>query len=395
MREALRADTQLVSLMHVNNETGVIQDVAAIGALCRERGVAFHVDAAQSAGKLPLDVEAMHVDLLSLTAHKIYGPKGIGALYVRRKPPLGLEPLLFGGGQERGLRSGTLPTHQIVGMGLAFELARARAREDVDAHRRAARTAVGGHLAASAACELNGHPEQRVRGHAERQLPRRRRREPAVRAARARRVRRLRVLVGAEEASYVLRALGSQRSARAELAALQSRPLHDRRARSTRAIAAVKREVARLARSRRQPASSAAEAVSDAPYSPQSSSSTSRSRATSGASRRRADVDRRRRAGDPEQGVRFELSARVATIASSTLRFEVYGCPHCIAAGSWLTERLAGATRTSCGAGAGARPPRRWSSRRRNVADCSFWRTRCGRCCDWQRRTATAHASIR
>lgn len=121
--EALRADTALVSLMHVNNETGVIQDVTAIGRACRERGVIFHVDAAQSAGKLPLDVESSCIDLASLTAHKCYGPKGVGALYVRRKPPLGLKPMMFGGGQEYGLRSGTLATHQIVGMGAALSLA--------------------------------------------------------------------------------------------------------------------------------------------------------------------------------------------------------------------------------------------------------------------------------
>ena len=131
VQAALRADTQLVSLMHVNNEIGVVQDIAAVGALCRERGIAFHVDAAQSAGKLPLNVEAMNVDLLSLTAHKIYGPKGIGALYVRRKPPLGLKPLIYGGGQEFGLRSGTLATHQIVGMGLAFEIAERDRQQDV------------------------------------------------------------------------------------------------------------------------------------------------------------------------------------------------------------------------------------------------------------------------
>jgi cysteine desulfurase len=120
---AFRPQTQLVSLMHVNNEIGVIQDIAAIGRSCRERGVLLHVDAAQSAGKLELDVGAMQVDLLSLTAHKIYGPKGVGALYVRRDPPLGLRPLLHGGGQELGMRSGTLATHQIVGMGKALELA--------------------------------------------------------------------------------------------------------------------------------------------------------------------------------------------------------------------------------------------------------------------------------
>jgi cysteine desulfurase len=120
---ALRADTILVSLMHVNNEIGVAQDVGAVGALCRTRGVLFHVDAAQGAGKLPIDVNRDCIDLLALTAHKVHGPKGVGALCVRREPRLGLVPLLYGGGQERGLRSGTLPTHQIVGMGVAFHIA--------------------------------------------------------------------------------------------------------------------------------------------------------------------------------------------------------------------------------------------------------------------------------
>jgi len=120
---AMRDDTLLVSIMHVNNEIGVIQDVAAIGELCRSRKIFFHVDAAQSVGKLPIDVEAMKIDLLSMSAHKIYGPKGIGALYVRRKPRVRLEAQMHGGGHERGMRSGTLPTHQIVGMGEAFRIA--------------------------------------------------------------------------------------------------------------------------------------------------------------------------------------------------------------------------------------------------------------------------------
>ena len=120
---AMRDDTLLVSIMHVNNEIGVIQDVAAIGELCRSRKIFFHVDAAQSVGKLPIDVEAMKIDLLSISAHKIYGPKGIGALYVRRKPRVRLEAQMHGGGHERGMRSGTLPTHQIVGMGEALRIA--------------------------------------------------------------------------------------------------------------------------------------------------------------------------------------------------------------------------------------------------------------------------------
>jgi cysteine desulfurase len=120
---ALTPQTLLVSVMLVNNEIGVIQDIAAIGAICRERGILFHVDAAQAAGKVPIDLKTLPVDLMSFSAHKIYGPKGIGALYVRRRPRVHLSPLIHGGGHERGLRSGTLPTHQIVGMGEAYRLA--------------------------------------------------------------------------------------------------------------------------------------------------------------------------------------------------------------------------------------------------------------------------------
>ncbi len=123
LEAALRSDTILVSIMHANNETGVIQDIQAMAELTRSRGILFHTDAIQSAGKIPLDVKKTPVDMISLSAHKIYGPKGIGALYIRRKPRLRLEPLAQGGGQEQGLRPGTLPTHQIVGMGEAFRLA--------------------------------------------------------------------------------------------------------------------------------------------------------------------------------------------------------------------------------------------------------------------------------
>ncbi len=123
-RNALREDTTVASVMHVNNEIGVIQDLKALGAICREKGVVFHVDAAQSPGKVAIDVEDMNVDLMSLCAHKVYGPKGIGALYVRRKPRVRLEAQIHGGGHERGFRSGTLATHQIVGMGEAFRIAK-------------------------------------------------------------------------------------------------------------------------------------------------------------------------------------------------------------------------------------------------------------------------------
>jgi cysteine desulfurase len=123
-KQALREDTVLVSVMHVNNEIGVIQDIEAIGELCRQRKIIFHVDAAQSAGKVPIDLQTLKVDLMSFSAHKIYGPKGVGALYVRRKPRVRLEAQMHGGGHERGLRSGTLATHQLVGMGEALRLAR-------------------------------------------------------------------------------------------------------------------------------------------------------------------------------------------------------------------------------------------------------------------------------
>ncbi|UOG93984.1 MAG: IscS subfamily cysteine desulfurase [Candidatus Thiothrix sulfatifontis] len=123
-KAALRKDTIVVSIMHVNNETGVIQDIAAIGELCRANQTIFHVDASQSAGKVPIDMETLKVDMMSFSAHKIYGPKGIGALYVRRKPRVRIEAQMHGGGHERGMRSGTLPTHQIVGMGEAFRIAK-------------------------------------------------------------------------------------------------------------------------------------------------------------------------------------------------------------------------------------------------------------------------------
>ncbi len=129
-RAALREDTILASIMHVNNEIGVIQDIAALGDICREHKVMFHVDAAQSAGKVPIDLAQLNVDFMSFSAHKCYGPKGIGALYVRRKPRARLEAQIHGGGHERGMRSGTLPTHQIVGMGEAFRLAKAEMETD-------------------------------------------------------------------------------------------------------------------------------------------------------------------------------------------------------------------------------------------------------------------------
>ena len=132
LKAAIRADTLMISIAHVNNEIGVIQNIEAIGAITRPRGIIFHVDAAQSAGKTPIDVKTMQVDLMSFSAHKLYGPKGAGALYVCSEPRIHLAPLLHGGGQERGLRSGTLATHQIAGMGKAFELARVNLASEIE-----------------------------------------------------------------------------------------------------------------------------------------------------------------------------------------------------------------------------------------------------------------------
>lgn len=130
LKQALRPDTVLVSIMHVNNETGVVQDIQAIAALTSARGILFHVDAAQTVGKADIDVTKMPIDLLSLSAHKVYGPKGVGALYLRKRPRVRVEPFIHGGGHEQGMRSGTLATHQIVGMGAAFALAKKRKTED-------------------------------------------------------------------------------------------------------------------------------------------------------------------------------------------------------------------------------------------------------------------------
>jgi len=131
LEAAIRKDTILISVMFVNNEIGVVQDIAAIGAMCRAKGIVFHVDAAQATGKVDIDLQTLPVDLMSLASHKTYGPKGIGALYVRRKPRVRLEAQIHGGGHERGMRSGTLPTHQCVGMGEAFRLAKIEMAEDL------------------------------------------------------------------------------------------------------------------------------------------------------------------------------------------------------------------------------------------------------------------------
>jgi cysteine desulfurase len=161
LKAAIRPDTILVSVMLVNNEIGVIQDVTAIGNLCREKGIIFHVDAAQATGKVEIDMTQLPIDLMSLASHKTYGPKGIGALYVRRKPRIRLEAQMHGGGHERGMRSGTLPTHQCVGMGEAFRIAKLEMAQD-NAKARALHDRLINGLSDMEQVFLNGHATQRV-----------------------------------------------------------------------------------------------------------------------------------------------------------------------------------------------------------------------------------------
>jgi len=160
-KAALRPDTIVVSVMYVNNEIGVIQDIPALGEICRSRGIIFHVDSAQATGKIPIDLGALKVDLMSFSAHKTYGPKGVGALFVRRKPRVRIEAQMHGGGHERGMRSGTLPTHQIVGMGEAFRLARLEMATDNE-RIRALRDRLWNGISEMEEVHLNGDMERRV-----------------------------------------------------------------------------------------------------------------------------------------------------------------------------------------------------------------------------------------
>lgn len=164
LKEAITPETILVSVMHVNNETGVVQDITAIGNLLKDKGIIFHVDAAQSAGKLPLDLGCMPVNLMSLSSHKNYGPKGVGALYIRHKPRIRLVPLSYGGGHEQGLRSGTLATHQIVGMGEAFHLGEQN-RVAEQARLLAMRQRLWQAIRHLPGIHLNGHEHQRIAGN--------------------------------------------------------------------------------------------------------------------------------------------------------------------------------------------------------------------------------------
>lgn len=327
--EALRSDTVLVSVMHVNNEIGVIQDIGAIGALCRERRVLCHTDAAQSAGKLRLDVESLEVDLLALTAHKIYGPKGVGALYVRRAARPWVRPITFGGGHERGLRPGTLATHQIVGLGAAC--ARAASTLDADAAR------IGGlrqrlwrGLQGVGAVHLNGHAERRVPGILNVSF------EGVEGESLVTGLTELAVSTGSActsasaDASFVLRALGrSTQLAQASLRFGLGRGTTERHV--DLAVAAVAREVARL------------RALS--PAAPFDSTGW------------RGGEIVTAEAGAVELGTWIRVRLQVSGDTVKDARVQAYGCPHTLAVIRWLQERLPGRTRATLVPG----DPREWA----------------------------------
>jgi cysteine desulfurase len=336
--DALRPDTLLVSIMHVNNEIGVAQDIGAIGRLCRGRGVLFHVDAAQSAGKLDLDVQRDCIDLLALTAHKVHGPKGIGALCIRREPRLGLVPLQFGGGQERGLRSGTLATHQIVGMGAAYRIA--REAMPTDAERIAGlRDRLWRQLAQLPGVMLNGHATRRVAGILSVSI------DGVEGEALLLALDDLAVSSGSAcasthaQPSYVLRALGrsdrlAQSSLRLSLGRFSTQDEVDYAAERIRA------EVLRLRECRPRRDMPPPVPREDPRYCPEV-----RHRLDSlpGAGRLpESPTVVAGHAGDREQGfeVTLQLDVRAGRIADAA--FVAFGCPHLLAAASWLTEQVCG-----------------------------------------------------
>ncbi len=316
---ALRSDTVLVSVMLVNNEVGVIQDVEVIGALCRARGILFHTDAAQAAGKIPIDVRVLPVDLMSFTAHKLYGPKGIGALYVRSAARPHLQPVMFGGGQERGLRPGTLPTHQIVGFGAACELAR-EALAPESARLFSLREGLWRDLATVGGVHLNGEGAPRVPGILNVSF------EGVEGESLVAGLSELAVSTGSAcssssaEPSYVLRALGrdtelAQSSLRFSIGRFTTP------AELTAAAAAVRRELRRL------------RALSPA------SETADRGSADALAGDEGHVVGE---AGGPGQEVwvRFRLQVRDGSVQKAS--FRAYGCPHTLAVAGWVADRLAG-----------------------------------------------------
>jgi len=339
---ALRPDTVLASIMLVNNEIGAIGDVAAIGALCRGRGVLLHSDAAQAAGKIPLDMHALPLDFASVTAHKLYGPKGVGALYVRSEARAHLQPILFGGGQERGLRPGTLPTHQIAGFGVACDLARRELTAEYgrlaglrDRLWRGLATLEGVHANGEGAACVPGilnvsfegvEGESLVAG-----LP-----ELAVATGSA-------CNSASAEPSYVLRALGrdtqlAQSSLRLSFGRF-SVPQH-----IDIAVAAIRREVTRLRKL--SPASEPSGGPRECGYGLRAPGSWS-----AGQTAGHTADDIVGEAGGPGQEVWVRFRLQIADGVVKSALFKAYGCPHTLAVAAWVTDRLRGRGRADLAPG--------------------------------------------
>ncbi len=367
VRAALRPDTVLVSIMYVNNEIGVIQDVGAIGALCRDRGVAFHTDAAQAAGKIPVDVRTLSIDFLSFNAHKVYGPKGVGALYVRRASRALLQPVSFGGGQERGLRPGTLATHQIVGFGVACELAAGSLQAEVP-RLTALREHLWGGLAGLGGAYLNASEAPRVPGILNVSF------EGVEGESLVTGLLDLAVSTGSAcnsasaEPSYVLRALGRDTQL-AQSSLRFSVGRYTTLAEVDYAIDVVRREVAHLralspasedaqppvtiagARGHIEPSGAAGTAGGEGAAQPVAA----RGQAESAVKAALAPTDRDARPGEPiiltaeaggpgeETWVRFHLTVEGGIVKAA--RFKAYGCPHTLAVTDSLTQRLRGRRR--------------------------------------------------
>ena len=347
IRAALRPDTLLVSIMYVNNEIGVIQDIGAIGALCRDRGVAFHTDAVQAAGKIPVDVRTLPIDFLSFNAHKIYGPKGVGALYTRRASRSLLQPVSFGGGQERGLRPGTLATHQIVGFGVACELAAASLGAEI-ARLTAFRERLWEGLAELGGAHLNGTDAPRAPGILNVSF------EGVEGESLVTGLNELAISTGSAcnsasaEPSYVLRALGRDTQlAQSSLRFSVGRPTTP--ADVDFALDAVRREVTRL-RALSPASEPAAEAkVAAAPTDTEGQAGTTGvplATVTETGTHPGKEFILTAEAGAPgeETWVRFHLTVEAGIVKAA--RFKAYGCPHTLDVMDWLTRRLPGRTRS-------------------------------------------------
>jgi cysteine desulfurase len=353
VRAAIRADTLMVSLMWVNNEIGTISDIAGIAELCRARGVLVHTDASQAVGKLPVDVNALGVDFLSLTAHKFYGPKGIGALYVRESARPRIAPIQFGGGHERGLRSGTLPTHQIVGLGVASALARAEGKGDA-AHARDLASRLWRELEPLPGAIFNGHREQHVPGLINVSFPGVEGESLITGLAEFALSSGSACSSATREPSYVLRSLGrstelAQSSLRLSLGRFTTAADVDAAATAIRGEVARLRTLAGTSEPDADPASprSAAPGPAESLLAPFLNPLARRyfraePRPPAFSQGELPSDVRQGRAGKQADGTEVCFELRIADGIVKSARFTAYGCPHTVAVVAWLCDVLEG-----------------------------------------------------